>query len=453
LVSALRTFEQSASATYTQVEITPDGVVIRGDVSSASRTASVVQIGETNQGQLFTALESWIPGGQIDRFDWTWVEYPHNAVTPFGGVAKSAIETATFVLPKPPGVNQISRICLRVAGSRILPNGQSESVAVGTTCDVEEPVLTMDAPSWWGPLVIPVWKPDLAADAILGDAVSAHISVQSDHPQRRLSRNVLVFFPDWQNDAPLETLSKALGAARRQQIAPDLLVVVPAGAFALTRREFEARLTPLSTRQIARIQVAEDTEGGWARSFGVDQTPSLFLVNSRRQFVWQAGGRLDPAEIATALDTHHMPAGVQRFRPVRGRADVGEPAPDFYFKDDGGNEGALHRLLGRPVLITFWQPWSAPSLAELRRLQTLHNLDRGGGPFILAFCGGAEDKGFADIRKELGLTFALVHDAEHRVARAFGIRVWPTTITINAAGRIEHIGLGGEADYPKNLAR
>jgi peroxiredoxin len=264
---------------------------------------------------------------------------------------------------------------------------------------------------------------------------------------------VLVFFPDWRSDAPLAALSEALGASRRQKIVPDLLVVVPAGAFDVTRREFEARLAPLAAPQAARVQVAEDIEGGWARTFGVDKTPSLFLVNPRRQFVWHATGGLDPKEVATALDKHLMPAAAQRFRPVRTRAAIGDPAPDFFFKDDGGGEGALHRLRGQPVLVTFWQPWSAPCLAELRRLQTLHAAAGRGGPVILAFHGGAEGRGFGEIRRELGLSFAIVHDAEQRVARSFGVRVWPTTIAINADGRIEHIGLGGEADYPKSVAR
>jgi hypothetical protein len=46
------------------------------------------------------------------------------------------------------------------------------------------------------------------------------------------------------------------------------------------------------------------------------------------------------------------------------------------------------------------------------------------------------------MRKQLGLSFALVHDANQRIARTYGVRCWPTTIRINAAGLLEHTQFG-----------
>jgi hypothetical protein len=74
LGKGLDTFDPSALVSYTGVEITPDGVIVRGEISSMARRAPVVQIAETNQSSAFTAFESWMPAGRIDRFIWSWVE-------------------------------------------------------------------------------------------------------------------------------------------------------------------------------------------------------------------------------------------------------------------------------------------------------------------------------------------------------------------------------------------
>jgi peroxiredoxin len=126
-----------------------------------------------------------------------------------------------------------------------------------------------------------------------------------------------------------------------------------------------------------------------------------------------------------------------------------------YFRDDRGDEGALHRLRGHSVLLTFWQSWSAPCLAELRRLQALQDAEGRAAPFIVAFHGGAARRNFDDIRKEHGLSYPIVQDAEHGVARRFGVRCWPTTIAIAPDGLIERIQLGIEPDpgrRPKDQA-
>jgi peroxiredoxin len=100
-------------------------------------------------------------------------------------------------------------------------------------------------------------------------------------------------------------------------------------------------------------------------------------------------------------------------------------------------------------LLNFWQAWSEPCLGELRRLQALSAAGKH-APVVIAFHGAAAPKGFEELRKSLGLTFALVPDPEHRVARAFGVRCWPTTIALGPDGAVEGIQLGAwhEHAYP-----
>jgi peroxiredoxin len=189
------------------------------------------------------------------------------------------------------------------------------------------------------------------------------------------------------------------------------------------------------------VQFTEDDEGGWARTFAVTKRPSVYLVNARREFVWKHEGEPDPAELAAALDKYLVATSTPRFRPLRLAISQGDAAPDALFETDGRDQLALHRFRGREILLNFWQSWSAPCLAELGRLQRLQETGKR-TPFIVAFHGGNNSDALDEIRKRLGLSFALVQDSRQQIARRYGVRCWPTTILVGADGRAEHIQFG-----------
>jgi len=219
-------------------------------------------------------------------------------------------------------------------------------------------------------------------------------------------------------------------------------VVLPPEAFDGRRREVEAKLDSIGERFPAQVLLTEDHEGGWTRTFAVSKTPSTSLINARREFVWKHEGAADPRVLAAALDEHLLPAPAPRSRPLRLAVSPGDRAPDAFFEDDRGQRFALHRLRGREVLFNFWQSWSAPCIKELRRLQQLHKQAGGRAPLIVAFHGGKERKILGEIRKQLELSFALVQDADQVIARKYGVRCWPTTVSVNADGLVSHVQFG-----------
>ena len=88
-----------------------------------------------------------------------------------------------------------------VSGSRAPSSrrtGTKPAPPRGTTCQVQEPEFAIDVPSWWEPLTLPIWRPDLADTTILRDAIAGHVSVQGDVPgSEPVSQNTLVYFADW----------------------------------------------------------------------------------------------------------------------------------------------------------------------------------------------------------------------------------------------------------------
>lgn len=451
--NALRSFDPAASASFTPgssdapgasvsggIAITLDGIIVRGKISGAARSlAPRVSIAETDQGHAFTALESWIPGGGIDRLIWSWVAY---GPAGFFGVTKTLTEEHRFILPKPAGITQLSSICLRIEGTRTLPDGQVVSAAGGTTCQVPDWGDILEAPSWWETVTLPIWQPDTGAGDILKDAVAGHISVQADTPPKNgLTHNSLVYFADWRADKPLAALGQAMAQMRRKGFSLVVIVVLPAGAFDSRRREFESKLDSIQERSPAQVLLTEDHEGGWTRTFAASKTPSAYLINARREFVWKYEGAVDAKVLAAALDEHLVPAPAPRSRPLRLAVSPGDRAPDVSF-EDRGQGFALHRLRGQEVLLNFWQSWSTPCIEELRRLQQLQTGGGGRAPFIVAFHGGKDRKILEEIRKQHGLSFSLVQDADQVIARRYGVRCWPTTVSVNADGLIGHIQFG-----------
>jgi peroxiredoxin len=304
---------------------------------------------------------------------------------------------------------------------------------------VPEPELGLNLPAWWEPLTVPTWVPGVRGDIAVRDAIAGHVSVQSD-PAGDGSPlpHSLVYFADWESAAPLDALADIL--ARAKESVP-VFVVLPEGAFNASRNELERRLGPARDRIPARVELTEDDQGGWTRVFGVARAPSLYVIKDGREVVWWQEGEPDPAAVVSALTERLRPPAASRFRPLRLAVSPGDRAPDVSFRDEAANPFAIRRLRGSRILLNFWQSWSAPCLAELRRLEGVHR-EADQSLFIAGFHGGKDAKSIDRVRRELGISFPLVDDSEQRTARRYGVRCWPTTVSIGPEGQVDHVQLG-----------
>jgi peroxiredoxin len=450
LVAALQSFDKLASVTYKAVEVTPDGIILRGVIGPSGagwRLDPVVDFKVAADGKSFTAFNSWIPGGRIEKYHWTY---------PVGGSAGAVIsvkpgskeEIDRFILPTPSDVGPTGRICLKIEGTRISPDGLEEPVEAGETCKPwwSEPILT--APYGSLDVLDPIWNPPVVdqeqpLDFIVDDAIAGHVSVMGQSPPSGgLTTNTLIHFAGRNIERPLETLSHALSQMRQPHMSLVLFLVLPIGTFATRRSEFQAQLGSLDERFTRNLHITEDYAGGWTKAFAAPDGPSTHLINARGELVWNREGKLNPDRVAAALNEHLLPALAPRSVLMRLAAQPGEPAPDAFFQDDQGGCVTLRRLRGQPVLLNFWKSWSKPCLRELRRLQTLQEQGSGRAPVIMAINGGEDHAAFTDIRCQSNLTFRVIPDRNQSIAELYGVQCWPTTVSINQEGIIDRIQFG-----------
>ena len=191
------------------------------------------------------------PGGRIDRHVWSWVE--GSPIVAWGGVVKTLTDEHRFVLSIPPpqsgpgpvDTKVVTQVCLRLEGSRTLSDGSVESVVAGATCLAPDPGIVMVVPSWWEPVHVPVWMPDQPETVLAKDAVAGHYRAVGPSEAGRA---------DSQLAGALRRLERARAARRgtslprskRLQRRSLPVLLLPQGAFDVSRRELESRLASIT---------------------------------------------------------------------------------------------------------------------------------------------------------------------------------------------------------------
>jgi len=119
-------------------------------------------------------------------------------------------------------------------------------------------------------------------------------------------------------------------------------------------------------------------------------------------------------------------------------------APDFTLAALEGGDVQLSGLRGKPVILNFWATWCSPCRAEMPELEALWQRYQDDGLLLIGVDQGenaATVERFA--RGVVGTTFPLLLDTNQAVGRAYGVRALPTTVFIDAEGRIQDVRIGG----------
>lgn len=114
-----------------------------------------------------------------------------------------------------------------------------------------------------------------------------------------------------------------------------------------------------------------------------------------------------------------------------------QPAPEVSFTDTDDRPVSLKDFVGKPIIVNLWATWCHPCLKEMPSLVRLQqhfagrlnvaavSEDRGGAPLVLPFVAAQK---LADLK--------IYVDPKGDVGHAFEVRGLPTSIVLDAQGRV-----------------
>lgn len=118
-----------------------------------------------------------------------------------------------------------------------------------------------------------------------------------------------------------------------------------------------------------------------------------------------------------------------------------KPAPQVVGFDAAGKPLLLDALRGQTVVINFWASWCEPCREEMPSLAQLARA-HSGKLRVLAVNYKESPAAVAQFAATTGLDLPTLRDPDGALARAWGIRVFPSTVLIAADGRVRSVVRG-----------
>lgn len=119
-------------------------------------------------------------------------------------------------------------------------------------------------------------------------------------------------------------------------------------------------------------------------------------------------------------------------------ASVGDPVPAYQARSLDGEAVTLAGLHGEVVLLNVWATWCYPCRREMPAIEALHRELGGDGLAVVAVSidGAGAEPEIRAFLEEFGISFAVLHDPEQRIVRAFATRGVPETFLIDRDGTL-----------------
>ncbi|MCP4699489.1 MAG: redoxin domain-containing protein [Gammaproteobacteria bacterium] len=129
-------------------------------------------------------------------------------------------------------------------------------------------------------------------------------------------------------------------------------------------------------------------------------------------------------------------------------------APDFTLEDMDGNAYKLSDYRGKKVvLINFWATWCPPCRREMPSMQRAWEQVREENILLLAINVGEDEGAVFEFTANYPVDFPILFDMDSKVLGQWPVMGLPTTLAIDAQGRIAYRAVGGrEWDDPELLA-
>jgi peroxiredoxin len=120
------------------------------------------------------------------------------------------------------------------------------------------------------------------------------------------------------------------------------------------------------------------------------------------------------------------------------------PAPAVSYTLLDGSKGSIEAQRGKVMLVNFWATSCVTCVAEMPHIVATYNKFKGRGYQTVAVAMDYDPPAYVNrFAQSRALPFAVAHDVNGAVARAFGdVKMTPTTFLIDKQGRIVKRYLG-----------
>ncbi len=125
---------------------------------------------------------------------------------------------------------------------------------------------------------------------------------------------------------------------------------------------------------------------------------------------------------------------------------AGQRLPPLQALDLEGKAWRLSELRGRAVIINFWASWCEPCRAEMPTLQQVAEIYGPDKLVVLAVNYKESPVKAAQFAKVTGLSLPVLLDPAGDIARQWDVRVFPSTMLIDAGGK-PVVRIRGEVDW------
>lgn len=115
-----------------------------------------------------------------------------------------------------------------------------------------------------------------------------------------------------------------------------------------------------------------------------------------------------------------------------------EDAVDFELPTTSGDTIALRDVVKakKLTMINFWATWCGPCRLEMPQFEKMYKEQKEKGFELLAISCDQDADALTTYLARKPVSFPVLHDPEGRVAALYGVKAYPTTILIDANGKV-----------------
>lgn len=126
---------------------------------------------------------------------------------------------------------------------------------------------------------------------------------------------------------------------------------------------------------------------------------------------------------------------------------VGDRASNFTLKSNQGENLRLSEQRGRIVFLTFWAEWCGSCKQQLKELETIYQQHKDKGFQVWAISLDQDQQEAAFHAREMGLSFPVLFDQEHDIAKAYEVDDLPLAVIVDRDGVIRYVKQNYKSKY------